>query len=325
MTQQFRRIASSVVIGAVALMLFGCGGGGGSGSSVDDTMMPGAGDGGVMMPPTDTSPSLPTDPQAIAAAAGRVRDASSTDIGKVNDEGLPLTGYLYNDETLWSGSRYTSMSQYYRDGSRATALVYYNESGDLQLIGGPFAAEVPLQSNPAVWPFRLVRSDILDREVEGVTRSYGPIQDHALGEEWRGIQGVNSYEGGGTLTFRVFTDLEEADNPGNPFVGHVAEDANYRNIVLNDPRVPDIPANQDGVHISVPADGLRGTLDGVTGTFSCAVGSANYCALEDDRHSLAPGYIPSVFDPVKFTPDDGSAEVMLVFSEVMEVNTSDSF
>jgi hypothetical protein len=62
-------------------MLFGCGGGGGSGSSVDDTMMPGTGE------------FLPTDPQAIAAAADRVKDASSVNL-KVGDDGNSITGYL---------------------------------------------------------------------------------------------------------------------------------------------------------------------------------------------------------------------------------------
>ena len=308
MAYRFGRIASSVMIGVAAVMLFGCGGGGGSGSSVDDTMMPGTGE------------FLPTDPQAIAAAADRVKDASSVNL-KVGDDGISITGYLYNDGAPWSGSDYYSMSQYYRDGSRATAIMWYDEAGDLQVTGGPSQAD-PLQRNPTVWPFRAVSSDLIDRKVEGITRSYGPIQNHGLGEEWRGVQAVNAYEGG-TLTFRVFTDLEEADNPGNPFVGHPAEDSSYRNVVLNDPRVPDIPANQDGIHISVPEDGLRGTLDGMTGTFSCASGSTNYCALEDGRHHLAPGYIPSVgFDPVKFTPDDGSAEVVLVPPEVMEVPTA---
>jgi hypothetical protein len=324
MAQRFGRIVSSVVIGVVAVMLFGCGGGGGSGSSVDDTMMSGAGDGDMMMPPTDASPSLPTDPQAIAAAADRVRDASSVNL-KMNDDGNSITGYLYNDEAPWSGSRYTSMSQYYQDGSRATALMYYDEAGDLQIFGGPFQAVVPLQRNPGVWPFRIIRSDILDREVEGITESYSPIQDHGLGEKWQGVQMVNTYEGGGTLTFRAFTDLRAADNPGRPSVGHFADDANYRTILLTDSRVPEIPADQHGIHIGLPGaeGGLRGTLDGVAGIFSCASGTTNYCALEDGRHHLTPGFAPSVgFDPVKFTPDDGGAEVVLVPPEVMEVPTA---
>ena len=298
----------------VALVATGCGGGG-DGESMDETMMPGAVDGDMVTP--EPVASLPTDPQAIAGAAERVRDASSVSV-KLDDDGMPITGYLFNDEAQWSGSNYTSMSQYYRDGSRATAVMWYDEGGNLQVLGGPFQS-VPLSVDPYVWPFRFVRTDIPDRPAPGVTRSSDAVRDHGLGEQWRGIQAVNTYDGGGTLTFTVFTDLEEADNPGIPTVGHPADDANYRNIVLTDSGVPDIPAGQDGLHITIPASGLRGTLDGVTGTFSCESGDANYCALEDGRHHLAPGFNPAVaFDPVKFTPDDGSAEVVLA-PEVMEL------
>ena len=264
--------------------------------------------GGEVTPDPDTGgmapEALPIDPQAVAALASRIKDA--THLGDPD-----VTGWLFHSEANWSGSKYVSISQSYQHGSTAAPVLWYNEAGDLEVIGGP-ARTSPQQDNPAVWPFRVVRTDISDRNVEGITRSHGSIENHGLGVEWKGFEAIHTYEGGGTLTFRLFTDLEESDNAGNPAVGHPVDDASYPNVALTDPRIPAIPADQDGLHIGVPEGGLRGSLDGVAGTFTCSAGTHGYCGLEIGRHHLAPGYTTAPqWDSVRFTPDDGSAAVEL--------------
>ena len=78
---------------------------------------------------------------------------------------------------------------------------------------------------------------------------------------------MKAYDGGGTLTVRFFTDLEEADNPLTPYTNWEA-DLPEEEILLNDDRVPDL-TGRDSLYFSIPEDGLKGTLDGITGTFTC--------------------------------------------------------
>ena len=264
--------------------------------------------GGEMTPDPDMGgmapESLPTDPQAVAALASRIKDASS--LGDPD-----ITGWLFHYTADWTGSEYASISQSYQHGSADTPVLWYNEAGELEVFGGPFRTS-PRSYDPNVWPFRVVRTDLSDRNVEGITRSHDSIENHGLGTEWQGTEAINAYEGGGTLTFRLFTDLEESDNAGNPIVGYPADDASYPNVALTDPRIPAVPADQDGLHISVPEGGLLGSLDGVGGTFTCIAGTHGYCGLEVGRHHLAPGYTTAIqSDSVMFTPDDGSAAVEL--------------
>ena len=266
-----------------------------------------------MIPPEP----LPTDLRAVAAAANRIKDATSDDLGKTED-GESITGWLFHDQANWSGSKYAAMSQSYRDGGLGWALLWDNEDGELEVFGGTYRLP-PLQSNPDVWAFRVVGTDIPD--VEGVTRSHRSIENHGLGAEWQGFEATSTYEGGGTLALRLFTDLQESDNPGNPFVGDFIGDASYHNIALTDSRIPAIPVDQDGINIGVPEGGLRGSLGGEAGTFTCATGS--YCFLSTQRSQLAPGYTPHVqSDPVVFTPDDGGAAVELTAARLQSVTAT---
>ena len=72
-----------------------------------------------------------------------------------------------------------------------------------------------------------------------------------------------------------------------------------------------MPAGWDGQWVSATG-GLRGSLNGARGTFSCAAGVHGYCGLESGPGFQAPGYTADVSaDAVIFTPDDGSATLRL--------------
>ena len=245
-----------------------------------------------------------------AMAADKIRDASRLD----------TTGYLFTSEPAGSGAKHASLSQSYRNGSMGHAVPWYDEAGNLVVAGGTVLPMGPLQRNPDIWPFRGIVAPELDRDADGITTAYGPIEGHGLGG-WQGAELRKTYDGGGALTFRFFTDLKESDNPGNPYIGHPGEDANYPNIVLA--AVPAIPAGWDSVWVGVPAEGLRGSLDDVAGTFTCASGNYGRCYIEGWRYSLAPGYVSiPVADPVIFTPDDGSDAVELPAPQPMQVQTA---
>ena len=258
-----------------------------------------SGDGSLAMAPEMIPPEpFPTDPQAVAAAADRIKDATSRSVELEDD-----TGYLFHTEAF----EYASMSQSYRDGSWAFVLPWYNEESELEVGGGVWRS-TSSHSDPYVWFGREVFTD--DRDVEGVTRSHRAVENHGLGSEWQGFEAITEYEAAGKLTLRLFTDLQESDNPGDPFgfAGNPYRDTNYHDIALTDSRIAAIPADQDGIFVIVPEEGLGGSLNDMPGTFTCATGTSGYCALQDSRYQLAPGYIPDDRgNPVLFTPDDGNA------------------
>ena len=262
---------------------------------------------------------LPTDPQAIAAAADKIKDTTSLALGKVDSAGNSITGLLYRAQARNSGSKYAATWQSYRAGGWSTVLPWYDEGGNLLIASVIGTNSGPLQSDPDLWLFRTI--DLSLSDVEGIRTSSGPISNHGLGAAWQGVEAIRTYEGGGTLTLRLFTDLTQSDNPGYPYASHPANDATYPNVILDDTPVPAIPAGWDAIWV-FPVNGRRGSLDGVAGTFSCASGDKGYCALAIGRQDLAPGYYPDVeLDPVIFTPDDGSGEEMLAQPQPTEVPT----
>ena len=133
--------------------------------------------------------------------------------------------------------------------------------------------------------------------IAGSTTSHSPIENHGLGSEWQGFEATKAYNGGGTLTVRFFTDLEDADNPLPPYTDW-SSNTSGEEILLTDDRVPDL-TGRDGMYFSIPEDGLKGTLDGVAGTFTCPEG---YCSLTTSW--AGPGYVPwEDSAPVLFMPD----------------------
>ena len=255
----------------------------------------------------DAAEDAPTDVRVALAAADKIRDAAAV-----------VTGWHRHFQADNSGSKYTAMSQSYRDGSWGFFIPWYDEDGNLLFTAGTVAPHRPLQTDPYIFPFRSINTSLPGGE--GQTTSQVPIDNHGLGTAWQGIEAMRTYEEGGTLTLRLFTDLTQSNNPGDPYVSHPAADATYPNIVLDDAPMPAIPAGWDGQWVGVE-NGLRGSLDGAPGTFSCPAGHY-YCGLEAFIHGLAPGYSSDVAaDPVIFTPDDGSGEVRLPHPEPTEVPT----
>ena len=271
-------------------------------------------------PPLTEAEQAVKDVRVALATADKVRDAASYGTEELNRVGdVTVTRRLFDWEdtegvTGWhvhfptpnSGSRHLRVSQSYRDGSAGWFIPWYDDDGNLVLNVGSGLAYRPLQTDPQVWPWRSVNTAFA--EAEGRSSSHAPIDDHGLGAAWQGFAVNKTYDGVGTLSMRVFTDLTAADNPGDPFAKHPAANAAYPDVQLDGPAVPDVAAGWDGHWVYAGGDGLRGSLNGARGTFSCADGVQQYCGLESGPGFLAPGYTADVAgDPVIFTPDDGSA------------------
>ena len=124
------------------------------------------------------------------------------------------------------------------------------------------------------------------------------------------------YRGAGELTVTVATDAHASPIvPEEPGVGYGDFD---RNIELDD--IPALPADQDWQGVNV-AGGVKGSLDGVPGEFTCAQG-VSHCWLEVWRSADAEGYYP--YDNVVFTRDDnGTAETLLAATTSQSVPTAD--
>ena len=236
-------------------------------------------------------------------AVDAMRNAAVTNaIEKIAAPGQPHRCALDTGCGSDSGVDYSSVSIThdvgYRDhGERLIhAIPWRGDDGQVEFIIRIIPE--PLQRGSLdIWTFTDLRTPDRNGDVAGNTTSYSPIEDHGLGSEWQGLEAVKAYDGGGTLTVRFFTDLEEADNPGAPYPNWDA-DLPEEEILLNDDRVPDL-TGRDSLYFSIPEDGLKGTLDGVAGTFTCPEG---YCSLTTSW--VGPGYFPWADSaPVLFTPD----------------------
>ena len=274
------------------------------------------------------------DTRVNLAAADKIRDAAAYGVEKLNrvgdttvitkrgswDDTDNLLGWRNQFQANNSGSSYTAMSQSYRDGSNGWAMVWYEEDGNPTLNFGAGLAHRPLQTDPELWTWRAGNTSLDD--VPGVETVFGQIDDHGLGSAWQGFEVSKTYEEGGTLTMRAFSDAASSGRPSNPYTTYAGADAEYPDIELEVHSASDIPTGWEGHWIFAGGDGLRGTMDGVPGTFSCAEGDRFYCGLEVGRYHLAPGYTADMAaDPVIFTPDDGSGDVTLPHPEPVEVPT----
>ena len=230
--------------------------------------------------------------------------------------GMLLPG---SDDTSGSGEAVTSQSS--RDGGHVTSsLPWRNDTGELE-----FYVEIAsyLQPDPGVSSTRYVDTSYRQGEFEGFTTSFGPIETHGLGAGWQAFQATNVYEGGGRLTIRFHTDADHADALGRPWANEVFIRPEARHdIVLND--ILSLPAGQDWRSVSLPADGMGGSLNGVEGRFSCPSGSA--CSLDNERllpdwEGYHAGYDGS--NSVIFTPADGAMPTRLRGSDSQAVPPGD--
>ena len=255
------------------------------------------------------------DAQFDAAVANAIEKVVAYDLRRDNTDPEDVfnqerTTGRFADSEAWLDTGYQGavvLSQVYRgDGGEYASRVipWHGDGGQVEFFADVSPEGGTLQRDPNIYPARFIFTDQRNTEIDGVTTT---VESHDLGLEWQGFEAMKAYDGGGTLKVRFFTDLEESGVQPRPFgVEGRESDWEYEYaIFLNDPRVPAIPAGRDGLFIEVPVDGLRGSLNGNEGTFSCAPG--NYCALYDGLDTSAPGYLPWDYtSPILFTRDGAS-------------------
>ena len=79
------------------------------------------------------------------------------------------------------------------------------------------------------------------------------------------------YDGGGTLTIHFYTNVGDSAVLERPWANDVFQRPETRqDIVLND--IPSLSGGQDWQSISLPPEGLAGSLNGAEGRFTCLVG-----------------------------------------------------
>ena len=204
-------------------------------------------------------------------AVDDMRNAAVTNvIEKIAAPGQPHRCALDTGCGSDSGVDYSSVSithavGYREHGERLIhAIPWHGDDGQVEFIIRVIPE--PLQRRGLdVYTFTDLNTPDRNGDVAGDTTSYSPIEDHGLGSKWQGFEAMKAYDGGGTLTARFFTDLEDADNPLAPYTNWNA-DPPGEEILLNDDRVPDL-TGRDSLYFSIPEDGLKGTLDGVAGTY----------------------------------------------------------
>ena len=231
------------------------------------------------------------------------------------------TGLVLPGSDIASGSGEVITSQSSGDGGYVTSsLPWRNNHGQLE-----FYVEITpyLQRQPGVLSTRYVDTSYRHGEFENFTTSRGPLQNHGLGARWQGFKATNVYDGGGSLTIHFYTDVDDSDVLGRPWANDVFRRPEARqDIVLAD--LPPLPAGQDWRSISLPPEGLAGSLNGAEGRFTCPSGAE--CSLDNERllpdwEGYHPGYDSS--NHVMFTPADGGLPVRLSGSDSQAVPPGD--
>ena len=224
------------------------------------------------------------------------------------EDGERITGWLWPNPIFPdSGSEAMTLSQYHKYGDYVPFAFVTSVEEELEFVARTYPEQGSLSEEIYVLPWTDFHSDHRDREIEGQTTSYDAV-DHGLGSGWRGVQGVNQFDDGGVLQVRFFTDLEDSQDFISPYNLEVGE---WEHVIrLTDDRIPALPAGRSALYVIIPEDGLRGSLNGVEGTFSC---SAAYCGLYEDPADATGevGWLIWVTDnPVQFTPaDEGQPQV----------------
>ena len=203
-----------------------------------------------------------------------------------------------------SGVDYSSVSMthnvgYRHDGENLVhAIPWRGDDGQVEFVIN-ITPEALHRGHLEFWLTTELRTDA-DRMAGRAT--HGLIEDHGLGTGWQGFEAVKTYDGGGTLTVRFFTDLSDDDDPLAPYTNQEF-DAPAQEILLTDDRIPYL-TGRDFLYFEIPEDGLQGTLDGVAGTFTCPEHRCSFLT-----NWAGPGYVPWADSaPVLFTPDGEGLE-----------------
>ena len=145
----------------------------------------------------------------------------ANEIKKVAAPGQPHRCALDTGCGSDSGVDYSSVSITYDIGYRwhgerlIYAIPWRGDDGQVEFIVRVMPE--PLQGDFEVFTFTDLRTPDRNGEITGSTTSYSPLEDHGLESKWQGFEAMKAYDGGGTLTVRFFTDLEEADDPLAPY------------------------------------------------------------------------------------------------------------
>ena len=314
----FASVRSTVVVATLAFALSACLGGGGGSSPAQTAAGPTEPPGASPQPPDETPTPTPTptptnetptppdapgaspqpsagNPTAVERAVRRVAAGSDDD----------TTGWHYSRVDAGSGSSYRAWSQSSgNEGERPGLSVFHaapwrDEGGEVH-FNILMDANKLFQRDPDIYAGRYVATD---QDAAGVTVTRSPLDAGSVKPGWRGFRAASTQPGGGTLNVRYFTDATDDDFAA--LRETYDREGFTRVIALDDPPVPARPADRAYLGVIVPDAGLRGTLDGVAGRFTCAGAS---CILTADVSTR--GYYPDRGDVV-FTPDDGSAAVTL--------------
>ena len=184
-------------------------------------------------------------------------------------------------------------------GEYVNAIVSHDSNDTLQHNVALFDIVLARETDPWARFGRYVSTQEEPGELVGVTSSARSVSDHGLGSEWQVTELTNDYDGGGTLTIYVATDVQPSDNSMDPFESS-SEAA--RNITLAG--APALAADRDFIVAWIPdGDSIDGSLDGVAGTFSCA--NAEGCSLLDNH---GQGDYWNVSTGVTFTPSGGTTQ-----------------
>lgn len=297
-----RRIGLALLLGVTTAAMAGC-----SGSGVSQLRQ---------APPASEATQLLADVHLAAAVANAMDRIVARDrrfdvdpeggFSRSGTSGMLMPG---SDALSGSGEAVTSLSS--AGGGHVTGSVPWRSDGQME-----FYVEItPYDYEEGdILATRYVDTSYQRGAFEGFTTSGGAIVNHGLGNGWQGFQATNVYEKGGTLTVRLYTDVDDTDALDRPWANDVYLRREARHdIVLHD--LSPLPVSQDWRSIPIPAQGLTGSLDGIEGRFSCPGGE---CSLDNERlmpdwEGYHAGYDSS--NVVLFTPTDGGRPVHLSGSD----------
>ena len=203
----------------------------------------------------------------------------------------------------WAWRQYSSVSpevmvnHTYRDGGNMGLAVWHDNNGNLQIAATVYRNQ-PLSTAPYAGSYRYINTALDAQAHEGLTTSRRLATNHGLGSDWQVTELKNVYENVGTFGINIATDLRHDDMATYPYgETYVQGEAN---VTLDG--VPSFPVDQDAMSVLIfDNDTIRGSLDGVSGTFSCA--HSDGCWFASDRAS--PKFYVET-NGVFFTPDGGT-------------------
>ena len=186
-------------------------------------------------------------------------------------------------------SHFTSATQTFSGPRYVNILPWRDDQGELNIDISMFSGQTAEQLHPVDWRGRSVTTS------DDIHTTLNEVMEHDFLDSWRLFEVTKEYPGSGTLTFSVITNINDTHELAEPWSDYAT--GFHRELHLFD--IPDLPAGHDW-QVIFAGDAVSGSLDGVSGTFSCAIG---FCYLEDFRNTPAPGYHPGGSE-VLFTPDD---------------------